>query len=180
MNIKKFVVIGPESTGKTTLCKNLADHFKAPWVAEYAREYLESKSTTYNYTDLAEIAKGQLALEQQAVSAIVESEYPTIVILDTNLLVIKIWSEYVFNKCDNTLLTSIANMQYDGYLLCNTDIPWVKDNLREYPNIVERQKLFVYYKEELSEQSAPWVIIEGDYEARTTLAIRFINAILKR
>ena len=62
--IKKFVVIGPESTGKSTLCSQLAEHYQTTWVPEYAREYLEKNRTGYNYDDLLIIAKGQIELEE--------------------------------------------------------------------------------------------------------------------
>ncbi len=180
MTIKKFVIVGPESTGKSTLSQNLAAHFNTAWVREYAREYLEKNGTDYTFENLLDIAKGQLAGEDEAVNKLttsankVDATIP--LIIDTDLYVIKVWSEFVFNKCDNSVLTEITKRKYDGYLLCNTDVPWVKDNLREYPDLVTREKLFHYYKEELSEQKVPWVIISGNYEERLQNAIAFVNS----
>jgi NadR type nicotinamide-nucleotide adenylyltransferase len=181
LTIKKFVIVGPESTGKSTLSQNLATHFNTEWVREYARAYLEKNGTDYTFENLFDIAQGQLSGEDEALKKLKEldkigSAVP--LIIDTDLYVIKVWSEFVFNKCDNRILTEITKRQYDGYLLCNTDVPWVKDNLREYPDLVTREKLFHYYKEELSEQKVPWIIISGNYDERLEQAIAFVNKLL--
>jgi NadR type nicotinamide-nucleotide adenylyltransferase len=172
------VIVGPESTGKSTLSQNLADHFKTEWVREYAREYLETNGTDYTFENLFDIAKGQLTGEDEAVKRLEENNTANTLIIDTDMYVIKVWSEFVFNKCDNRVLREITQRKYDGYILCNTDVPWVKDNLREYPDLETREKLFHFYKEELSEQKTPWVIIKGSYEERTQMAIDFINKLL--
>ncbi len=178
MAIKKFVIVGPESTGKSTLSQNLAAHFKTEWVREYAREYLEVNGTKYTFQNLYDIALGQLSGEDTSVKHLQEANKDIPLIIDTNLYVIKVWSEFVFNKCDNRVLTEITKRKYDGYLLCNTDVNWIKDNLREYPDLETREKLFHYYKEELSEQKTPWIIISGSYEERTKQAIDFVNGLL--
>lgn len=182
MRVKKIAIIGPESTGKTTLCNTLAQHFNCTWVPEYARHYLETKGTAYTFENLKEIADGQIELEQAALATLKINKINTtpILISDTNLIVIKVWSEYVFNKCDNSILSQIAFQIYDGYILCNTDVPWVKDNLREYPKITDREKLFHFYKEELAGQHTPWVIIKGNYKERTIAAIKFIEQIITK
>jgi NadR type nicotinamide-nucleotide adenylyltransferase len=178
LTIKKFVIVGPESTGKSTLSQNLADHFKTDWVREYAREYLEKNGTDYTFENLYEIAQGQLAGEDAATQKLLNEGKNIPLIVDTDMYVIKVWSEFVFNKCDNRVLTEITKRKYDGYILCSTDVPWVKDNLREYPDLVTREKLFHYYKEELSEQKTPWIIIKGDYNERTQQAIDFVTGLL--
>lgn len=183
MHIRKFVVIGPESTGKSTLCTQLATHYNTLWVPEYAREYLEKNGTEYQMEDLWKIAKGQMSLEDEITrevqknSLIRKTMSPPIpkVFIDTDLYVIKVWSEYVFNECDNRILDEIAYRKYDGYLLCNTDLPWVADDLREYPDLKVRHQLFLFYKELLESQSTPWTIISGNYEERLTNAIQFVE-----
>ncbi len=180
-SIKKIVIVGPESTGKSTLSENLANHFKTEWVREYAREYLDKNGTDYTFENLYDIAQGQLAGEDEALQKLQETNHSNNIvplIIDTNMYVIKVWSEFVFNKCDNRVLSEIAKRKYDGYILCNTDVPWVQDSMREYPDLVTREKLFHYYKEELSEQQLPWVIITGNYEERTQQAIDFVQSFL--
>jgi NadR type nicotinamide-nucleotide adenylyltransferase len=139
--IKKFVVIGPESTGKSTLCSQLAEHYHTTWVPEYAREYLEKNGMDYSYEDLLIIAKRQIELEESFGKLRLNSQLTThssqltthsseLLIIDTDMYVMKVWCEYVFDKCHNWVLNRIAERNYDGYLLCNSDLPWIKDNLR--------------------------------------------------
>ncbi|HVZ95285.1 MAG TPA: ATP-binding protein [Chitinophagaceae bacterium] len=172
--VKKFVVIGPESTGKSTLSKQLADHFKTAWVPEYAREYLETNGTDYHYEDLLTIAKGQISLENTIVNRQSSRAHNTTpVFIDTDMYVMKVWCEFVFNKCHNWILNRIAEREYDGYLLCNVDLPWVKDSLREYPDLETREKLYHFYKDILINQSVPWADISGNYNERLQKAIEF-------
>jgi len=189
-SIKKIVVIGPESTGKSTLCKKLAEHYNTLWVPEYAREYLEKNGPAYSYDDLLTIAKGQIALEEGVcyqLSVIgrqpspdfvtnTSSPIPHHLFIDTDMYVMKVWAEYVFNKCHNWILNQIAERKYDLYLLCDADLPWVDDTLREYPDDRIRKKLFLFYKELMVNQSTPWAIISGNYRQRLERAIQFINA----
>ena len=188
--IKKIVVIGPESTGKSTLCEKLAAHYNTLWVSEYAREYLEKNGAEYSYDDLLTIAKGQIDLEenisyqlsvtgvQQASSLIADTSLliPRYLFIDTDMYVMKVWAEFVFNKCHNWILNRIVERKYDLYLLCNVDLPWVEDALREYPDKKIRKKLFLFYKELMVNQSTPWCIISGDYEERLKKAIHFIDS----
>ena len=174
--IRKVVIIGPESTGKSTLCEKLAAHYNTVWVKEYAREYLLKNGTDYKFENLYEMAQGQLLGEDKAIQNL--STESNIVFIDTDIYVMKVWSEFVFNKCDNRILTEIIKREYDLYLLCSTDLPWTKDELREYPDNEIREKLFLYYKEEMTEQKTPWVIINGLNEARLEHAINAIDKIL--
>ena len=183
MQLKKIVIIGPESTGKTTLSTQLAEHYKTQWVPEYAREYLLKYGTDYKYEDLYTIAQGQIKGEEDAINKMQQSKHsilnPQPLFIDTDMYVMKVWSEFVFNKCDNRILTQIANRQYDLYLICKTDLPWVKDELREYPDLESRGKLYHYYKETMINQTVPWVEISGNYEERLKKAIEVCELYLK-
>ena len=188
--VKKVVVIGPESTGKSTLCEKLAEHYNTLWVPEYAREYLEKSGTKYSYDDLLKIAKGQIELEevisyqllvtgkQQPPSLITDTSslIPHHLFIDTDMYVMEVWSEYVFNKCQNWILNQIAERKYDLYLLCDVDLPWIEDALREYPDDKIRKKLFCFYKDLMVNQSTSWTIISGNYEERFEKSVKFINA----
>jgi NadR type nicotinamide-nucleotide adenylyltransferase len=176
--IKKFVIIGPESTGKSTLSAQLAQHYKTLWAPEYAREYLEKNGTDYTYEDLLTIAKGQIEQEEfhNGQLATYSSQ---LLFIDTDMYVMKVWCEYVFNKCHNWILNRIAERKYDGYLLCNVDLPWVKDSLREYPDFETRNRLYHFYKDIMVNQSLPWVDISGNYEERLEKAIRFLDKELR-
>jgi len=171
--LKKIAVIGPESTGKSTLCMQLANHFHTLYCPEFARDYLLEYGKKYTYEDLLTIAKGQIKLEEKYVQKF--KNKPGILFIDTEMYVMKVWSEFVFDKCDSWILRQIVNRKYDLYLLCNLDIPWIKDNLREYPDPATRKKLYSIYIDILINQPVPWVEIKGDYEERLNSAIETIN-----
>jgi NadR type nicotinamide-nucleotide adenylyltransferase len=182
--IKRIVVTGPESTGKSMLCKNLAEYYNTLWVPEYAREYLEENGSEYTFDDLLVIAKGQIDLEERITNQVSDSSYSrspfTIhhspLFIDTDMYVMKVWSEFVFDKCDNWILNRIAERKYDLYLLCDIDLDWIEDPLREYPDKKTREKLYHFYKDLMVNQSTPWCNISGNYEERFKKAVAFIES----
>jgi NadR type nicotinamide-nucleotide adenylyltransferase len=182
ISFKKIVVIGPESTGKSTLCGYLADYYNTLWCPEFAREYLLENGTAYTIDDLITIAKGQLDAVQKYTRALQSQIDQTGIvkplIVDTDMYVMKVWAEYVFGTCPTFILNEINKQDYDLYLLCKPDIPWVKDELREYPDEKPRQELFQIYKDILINQQTPWVEISGGFETRNQKAVAAIDALL--
>lgn len=183
--VKKIVVIGPESTGKSSLCQLLSKHYDTIWCPEFAREYLLKHGTNYTYNDLLAIAKGQIALEDEYIIKarkdwqIKNSKLKNpVLFVDTDMNVMKVWCEYVFGKCHTYILNKITERKSNLYLLCNIDLPWVKDELREYPDLQSRKELFYIYKDILINQNIPWTIISGHYEERLQIAIKSIDEIL--
>jgi NadR type nicotinamide-nucleotide adenylyltransferase len=190
----KVAVIGPESTGKSTLCELLAQHYNTQWCPEFAREFLLTHGTDYSYDDLLYIAKGQLAMEDEYVQSLVgssesgvnssvqDSELRTpnsrLLFIDTEMYVMKVWCEFVFGKCHRWILDQIIEKKYDLYLLCNTDLPWVKDELREYPDLKTRDQLYHIYKDIMINQSTPWVDINRDYDERLQKAINAVDQLM--
>ncbi len=183
--IKKVVVLGPESTGKSTLCSQLAAHFKTIWVKEYAREYLLTNGSDYTFDSLLDIAKGQLKLEQEAIKivqhvidapALNKDKNLDLIFIDTDMYVLKVWCEFVFDQCHEWILNQIVAREYDLYLLCDIDLPWVKDELREYPDLITRKKLYHHYKDILVNQHIPWVNISGNYNERIQKAIHAVKS----
>lgn len=184
--IKKIVIIGPESTGKSTLCQQLAAHYETDWCPEFAREYLLTNGTNYEFDDLLTIAKGQLALEDEYTQQLELHSLPMLeagghlpLFIDTDMYVMKVWCEFVFNNCHRFVLDAINARSYDLYLLCNIDLPWVKDELREYPDLHTRKKLYSIYKDSMINQAVPWVDISGDYETRLKKAITAVDQLLE-
>ena len=191
--LKKIVVVGPESTGKSTLCEKLAQHYKTHWVKEYAREYLIKNGTDYTFENLLDVAQGQLTLEEEGIKlasgqkkSVSEDTYSTFtfhhspLFIDTDMYVLKVWCEFVFDKCHTWVLNQIVERKYDLYLLCNIDAPWVKDELREYPDLVIREKLYHHYKDIMVNQKKPWVDISGTYEERLKKAIAAVDNLLEQ
>ncbi|HKO81075.1 MAG TPA: ATP-binding protein [Chitinophagaceae bacterium] len=185
--LKKIVIIGPESTGKSTLCTQLAEHYKTLWCPEYAREYLLKHGMNYSFDDLLPIAKGQLALEDEYELKVITRKSETdsrltthdsLLFIDTDMYVMKVWCEFVFGDCHRFILDQIVERKYDLYLLCNIDLPWIQDELREYPDLESRQKLYSIYEDIMINQSVPWVNISGSYEDRLAKAIEGVNKIL--
>ncbi|MEP7319422.1 MAG: AAA family ATPase [Panacibacter sp.] len=174
--MKKIVIIGPESTGKSTLCEQLAKHFTTLYCPEFARDYLTEHDMEYSFEDLLTIAKGQLGLEEEFVKKVSnQRENSGCIFIDTDMYVMKVWCEYVFGKCHQFILDAIAERKYDLYLLCNIDLPWAYDPLREYPTEEHRKELFRIYKDILINQQTPWAMISGSYGERLQTAIKAIE-----
>ncbi len=179
--VRKIVVIGPESTGKSSLCAALAAHYGTRWVPEYAREYLQEHGMNYNYPDLITIARGQLASEDRHAAeqhALAKTGGAALLFVDTDMYVMKVWSEYVFDRCDPWILDQIASRKYDAYLLCRTDLPWVKDDLREYPDLENRERLFHIYRDCMVNQATPWAEIGGVGEDRIAAGVAAVERLL--
>lgn len=172
-NIKKVVIIGPESTGKSTLAQNLAHSFNEPWVPEYARKYLENLNREYNYTDLLNIAKGQLRQEDQQIKMAQK-----VLFCDTNLEVVKVWSEHRFKKTHPWIMKHVKNRQYDLYLLTDIDMPWQEDPLREHPQPAMRLFFMDIYHQLLLEAKVPFVKISGNQEMRLNQATEAVNKLI--
>ena len=181
--MKKIVVIGPESTGKSTLCENLARHYNTLWCPEYAREYLVKNGKNYTYDNLLTIAKGQINLEESISQQVSKSASQAeslstssgLVFIDTDMYVMKVWCEYVFQKCHQFILDQIIERKYDLYFLCNSDLPWTPDELREYPNEEPRKELYRIYKDLLLNQGVPWVEISGQNDERLQHAMNAVE-----
>ncbi|TRZ81457.1 MAG: ATPase [Sediminibacterium sp.] len=179
--LQKIVVLGPESTGKSTLSEALAKHYGVVDCKEYARQYLHENGTKYNFDDLLTISKGQLTLEQEAIEKADQlfiEKSKNKIIIDTNMYVMKVWCEYVFNDCHTFILDQINKRSYDFYLLADIDLPWSADEMREYPDEKPRQELFAIYKDILINQTTPWGIVCGVGDQRTQHAIQLIDKIL--
>ena len=176
-NLIKIVLFGPESSGKTTLSKLLARHYKTVWVPEYAREYLQNKwnneRKTCENSDLLPIAFGQLKLENEFAK-----NADRVLICDTDLLETMVYSQEFYGGFVDPLLEKAAKENtYHLYLLTYIDTPWEADDLRDRPN--ERLEMFNAFEAALVKYNRPYVLIKGDIETRLATAIFEIDAILK-
>ncbi len=152
----KIIVTGPESSGKTTLCKALSKHYNLPFTKEFAREYLTDLGKNYLQEDLLKIATGQLENEQ----IIINNQQ--ISLHDTDLITLKIWSDYKYGNCNNWILEQIEKQKVENrfYLLCKPDLKWDYDPLRENPT--NRNELLEVYKQELENLGHKFLIIKGE------------------
>ncbi len=152
----KIAITGPESSGKTTLTEKLAVKYNASSVPEFARNYLLDRNGIYNQHDLDTIAIGQVNS--------LEAIQTNFLICDTEMTVIKIWSEFKYKSCSEIILNLYKQQKFDHYFLCYPDIPWEEDPLRENPN--DREMLFDIYLNELKKNNIPFTVISGNLETR--------------
>ncbi|MBS9524337.1 ATP-binding protein [Litoribacter alkaliphilus] len=171
----RIVIIGPESTGKSTLAKGLSDHFGEPWVREYAREYLEQLDREYRYEDLLPIAQGQIQLEELAAK-----NAEKMLFCDTDLHVIDVWSRHKYGKTHAWTLDEISRRNYDLYLLTNIDMPWEPDPQREHPEPEMRNYFFNVYLEKIQTTSVPYQLVSGMIEERLHASIEIIEALMRK
>ncbi len=172
----KIVLFGPESTGKTTLAKQLAAHYKTSWVPEFMREYLQNKwdlkGELIEKKDLIPIANGQLLAEKAAAKTACK-----LLFCDTNLLELKVYSEYYYQGfCPDEIKKEAVKNHYDFYLLTYIDTIWEEDHLRDRPN--DRNKMFHIFEAELKKQKFPYQILKGNEKERIKKAISIIDKLL--
>lgn len=174
--IIKIALFGPESTGKTTLAIQLADHFKTAWAPEFARDYLQEKweksGQICDVNDMLPIAYGQTKLENDSLS--VANKF---LFCDTNLLVTKVFSEVYYNFCDPLLEKAALKHEYDLFFLTNIDVPWEKDDLRDKPE--GRESVFAVFKQTLIDNKKPFITLSGDKDLRLNKAISIVNDLEK-
>lgn len=168
--ISKILILGPESTGKSTLAEDLGDYFGEPWVPEFAREYIEKLASPYCYEDLAKIGKGQMLLEDE-----LSQNAEKLLFCDTDLRVIQVWSEYRFEKVDPWVLEEMKRRTYDLILLTDVDLPWTPDPQREYPELEMRQFFLDWYERLAITSGFPWYKISGSKEKRLKDSVNHIQ-----
>jgi NadR type nicotinamide-nucleotide adenylyltransferase len=169
--VKRVAIVGPECTGKTALSKALAAHYHTVWVPEFARSFIDRLNRPYNQADLVTIAHGQLESENQLATLA-----NRVVICDTNLIVIKVWSEFKYGTCDDEILNLLASQNYDHYFLTDIDIPWEDDPQREHPD--KREYFFDVYRKELIHLRVPFTTISGNFRQRLHLATKVLDLLL--
>jgi nicotinamide riboside kinase len=174
--IIKIAMFGPESTGKTTLAIQLADHYKTAWVPEFARDYLQEKwdkkQLICDVNDMLPIAYGQTKFENHSLS--IANKY---LFCDTNLLVTKVFSEVYYDYCDPLLDKAAQEHEYDLFFLTDIDVPWEKDDLRDKAE--GRDAVFAVFKKSLVENHKPFITLSGDKNLRLEKAIAIVDDFAK-
>ncbi len=167
--MKRIAVTGPESTGKSWLSEKLADYYEGVFVPEYAREYLEQLTGDYTPEDVIHIARGQ----HRNINHAIQQKEHTVVVADTELLVISIWLEHKYGIADPWVEAQLAKQPFDIYLLCDIDMPWQHDPLREHPH--QREELMNKYLHKLKETGVSWYLVQGTGEERLRNAVQHIE-----
>ncbi len=170
--LRKIVVFGPESTGKTTLAAQLAAHYGTVWVPEFSRFYQEQKGAPCGLSDVIPIAEGQLRWEAEA-----RLQARRLLICDTDILETKVYSEAYNGTCPPWLLAKLGGNLGDFYLLASIDMPWIPDGIRDRPDA--REEMYGRFKAELQQWQLPFVAISGDYAERLRQSISAIDTFLR-
>jgi len=168
----KIVLTGPESTGKTILSKQLSDHFNGCYIPEYARNYVMELKRPYHYQDLEHIAQWQIQASAEA-----QNKDCLLVFIDTFLIITKIWFLWKYNKYPTWIDDELNGMANTMFLLCNTDIAWQADGVRENGG-ENREILFRLYENELINYQLPYHIISGEGNDRLDAAIKIVSTII--
>lgn len=169
MDKYKISIIGPEATGKSTLSNQLAKYYKTIWLPEYARSYVENLDRKYTYDDIVHIAKKQIELEKEYFSKV-----ENYLFVDTELIITKIWFQFVYKKYPDWLDKEIIGNKADLYLLCFYDLPWIYDKTRE--NGGENRKiLYNLYESELKSKHFTYFVVKGKGDERIESSISVID-----
>ncbi len=175
----KVGIIGPESTAKSTLSQQLANHFGGEYIPEYARTYIANLNRPYTYADVENIARHQI--QQLGIKDALPSsplwggQEGGCLFFDTELIITKVWFLHKYNQCPDFLIDALKENPIDFYLLCAPDLPFVPDPLRENPHL--RDYLFDWYEQEIQAQAKPYAIIRGEGLSRLQSAIQAIQSI---
>ena len=169
--LRRVCIFGPESTGKSTLTRQLAEAYRTRFVPEYARDYLERRAGEVRFEDMEPIARGQLASE----TALSRSAN-RVLFSDTDLLTTRIWSETLFGRCDAFVAAAAEAQRHDLYLLTDVDVPFVPDVIRYLPH--RRAEFLERCRNALTSRARPHVLLSGSWEQRMATARAAVDALL--
>ena len=176
-SVINVAILGAESTGKTTLCRDLAAHFGSPWVPEYMRTYLQAKwdkeHLTCTWEDLLPIAQGQIELENKLAEQAAQSDHNHYLFCDTSLFELMVYANWYYGDCPKALTQAALTHHYDLILLTEVDIPWVADDLRDSPH--QRDEISAYFKSQLTRHQKPIHRIGGDRDERVQQVLEWLS-----
>lgn len=173
--MKRVVLIGSESTGKTTLARQLAEHYDVEWVPEFVRDYADRKQGALVFDDHAPIAHGQIALENEYLTRAAEANAP-ILLQDTDLLSTAIYCAHYYGKCPVWLADAAQARRPDLYLLLDIDIPWTADPVRDRGHM--REEIQELFRQAVEQSGTAFVLISGDRDQRFQKARKEIDDLL--
>jgi NadR type nicotinamide-nucleotide adenylyltransferase len=168
--VKRVVLTGSESTGKSTLAARLAEHYHAELVPEFVREYAAKKGAPINFTDHGPIARGQMALEDEHIARAKD-----LVVQDTDLLSTVVYCDHYFGACPPWIIATAYERRPDLYLLCEIDLPWVEDGIRDRGHM--REEMQQLFRDAVAASGVSFVVISGDADSRFDAAIQAIDGL---
>lgn len=178
--MKRIVLTGSESTGKSTLAAQLADHFHAALVPEFLRRYADEHQGRLGPEDVEAIARGQIGLEDR-IAVESRSHQPArtadLMILDTDLLSAVVYNRHYYGECPAWIEEEAARRAADLYLLLDIDVPWTPDPLRDRGD--QREVMQTLFRDALEEHRLPWIAITGSWDERKRMSIAAIESVLK-
>lgn len=176
-SVINVAILGAESTGKTTLCRDLAAHFGCPWVPEYMRTYLQAKwdkeHLTCTWEDLLPIAQGQIELENKLAAQAAQNSDSSYLFCDTSLFELMVYANWYYGDCPDALTNAALTHHYDLILLTEVDIPWVADDLRDSPH--QRDEISAYFESQLTRHQKPFHRIGGDRDERVQQVLEWLS-----
>ena len=172
MDIKKIAIVGPESTGKSTISADLARHYQTAWVPEFSRDYCSKLTEPCTWQDELNMFHGQLKLEDDILPVANK-----ILFCDTTILTVKIWCDFTFGYSPQQVLDKLPLHTYDFYLLMDIDLPWQEDPLRDFPTM--REHFMQVWHEELMALKANYAVISGTHHQRLINSVSAVDHYLK-
>ena len=164
---RRIVVTGPESTGKTTLSRRLAELARAEWVPEASRIYAERKGGELSASDVAPIAREHIRLADAAAER-ARAGGTALLVLDTDLLSTVIYAQHYYRLVPDWIERMERARRGDFYLLCDIDVPWIPDGIRDRP--ANREEMFALFRDALVRRKAPFVLVQGSWDERWEIA----------
>ncbi len=179
--VRRVVLIGAESTGKTTLARRLAEHFRTEWVPEFGREHWERKIAGRSIDDPPPSWTAdefvEIATEQQAREEAAARRANRVLFADTNAFATGTWYERYQRSRDPRVDEIGARDRTHLYLLTSPDVPFVQDGFRDGEKI--RDWMDRRFAEQLAGGPTPVVRLEGPYEARFERAVVEVSNLLR-
>ena len=179
--VKRICLVGPESVGKSTMAKRLAEKYETPFVDEYARRLLDEYVANRGYKpgevreeDIATIARGQIVTEDA-----MARRANRLLFCDTDLITTVYWSDFFFGKCPDWIAAEAERRKYDLYILLSPDTPWVDDHQRAMPEQEKREAHHKWLEMELIRRGRPFVKISGDWQQRFDQACKAVDRLLQ-
>jgi HTH-type transcriptional regulator, transcriptional repressor of NAD biosynthesis genes len=171
--LRRICVTGPESTGKTTLARRIAELAHTEWVPEGSRVYAERVNRELLCSDVAPIAREHIRLVDAAAER-ARAAGKTLLVLDTDLLSTVVYSRHYYGTVPSWVERVERSRRADLYLLCDVDVPWIPDGVRDRP--ANREEMFALFRDALVRRKAPFVLVHGSWDERWSIAQRALAA----